>query len=95
MKNLILAVDFYPVVEPILEVLEALLWPLMAIIVSVGTIYCIFLGVRIAKADEQNSRDKAKKDLVGAATGFIIIFVLIVVLHVAVPILIEWVKSQI
>lgn len=87
-------VDFYPVIQPILEILDALLWPTIAIVVAVGTIYCIFLGVKISKADEQNSREKAKKDLIGAIIGFVLIFVLILALKIAVPILEGWVKSQ-
>jgi hypothetical protein len=88
------SVDFYPVVEPILEILDAILWPAIAVVVAVGTIYCIFLGVKISKSDEQNSREKAKKDLIGAIVGFVIIFVLILALKIAVPILEDWVKSQ-
>ncbi len=95
MKNNILAVDLNPIIAPILEVLDALLWPMIAVVVAVGTIYCVFLGIKIAKSDEQNSREKAKKDLIGAIIGFVIIFVLIVALKIAVPILEEWVKSQI
>ena len=87
-------VDFNPVSAPILEVLDAILWPAIAIVVAVGTIYCIVLGVKIAKSDEQNSREKAKKDLVGAIIGFVIIFVLVLALKIAVPILEDWVKSQ-
>ena len=64
-------VDFYPVIQPILEILDAILWPAIAIVVAVGTIYCIFFGAKISKADEQNSREKAKKDLIEAVIGFI------------------------
>lgn len=88
-------VDFSPVIAPILEVINALLWPCIAIVGAVGTIYCIFLGLKIAKSDEQNSREKAKKDLIGAIIGFMIIFVLIVVLKIAMPILQNWVQNQI
>lgn len=90
-----LSVDLNPIIQPILEILDAILWPAIAIVVAVGMIYCIVLGVKIAKSDEQNSREKAKKDLIGAIIGFVIIFVLIVALKIAVPILEEWVKSQI
>lgn len=92
--NTVLAVDIYPIIAPILEILDAILWPAIAVVVSVGSIYCVFLGVKIAKSDEQNSREKAKKDLIGAIIGFVIIFVLIVALKIAVPILEDWVKSQ-
>ena len=93
--NRMLSVDLNPIIQPILEILDAILWPAIAIVVAVGTIYCIVLGVKIAKSDEQNSREKAKKDLIGAIIGFVITFVLIVALKIAVPILEEWVKSQI
>lgn len=93
--NNLLAVDFSPVIAPILEVLNAILWPAIAIVGAIGTIYCIVLGVKLAKSDEQNSREKAKKDLIGAVIGFVIIFVLIVALKVALPILQDWVQSQV
>ena len=64
-------VDFHPVIQPILEILDAILWPAITIVVAVGAIYRIFLGVKIPKADEQNSREKAKKDLIRAVIGFI------------------------
>lgn len=95
MLKSLLAVDFGPIVQPVLEILNALLWPCIAIVGSVGMIYCIFLGIKIAKSDEQNSREKAKKDLIGAIIGFLIIFILMVALKIAMPILEEWVKSQI
>ena len=58
MKTIILAdVDFYPVIQPILEILDAILWPAIAIFVAVGSIYCIFLGAKISKSDEKNSRE--------------------------------------
>ena len=91
----ILSIDLNPVIQPILEILNAVLWPAIAIVASVGSIYCVVLGVKIAKSDEQNSREKAKKDLIGAIIGFLAIFVLIVALKVALPILEEWVKAQI
>ena len=96
LKNTLLAasIDFSPIIAPILEILNAILWPAIAVVVAVGSIYCIVLGVKIAKCDEQNSREKAKKDLIGAIIGFVIIFVLIVALKIAVPILEQWVKSQ-
>lgn len=95
MLSMLLAVDFAQIIAPVLEVLNALLWPRIAIVGAVGTIYCIFLGIKIAKSDEQNSREKAKKDLIGAIVGFLIIFILMVALKIAMPILEEWVKSQI
>jgi len=94
-KALLANVDFGPIIAPLLDILNAILWPAIAVVSSVGTIYCVFIGVKIAKSDEQNSREKAKKDLLGAIIGFLVIFVLIVALKIAIPILQDWVSAQI
>ncbi len=59
MKSMLLAVDFAPIIAPVLEVLNALLWPCIAIVGAVGTIYCIFLGIKIAKSDCSGSAERA------------------------------------
>ena len=91
---LLSAVDFAPIVRPVLEVINAILFPTIAVVGAIGTIYCVFLGIKVAKSDEQNSREKAKKDLIGAIIGFLIIFVLIVAMQIAMPILLNWVRGQ-
>ena len=95
LKNLLAAVNFNPVLAPVLEVINAILWPAIGLVAAIGTIYCIVLGVKFAKSDEAGSREKAKKDLIGAIFGFVIIFVLIVGLKVLMHILQEWVTTQI
>ncbi|NLZ46463.1 MAG: hypothetical protein GX896_07195 [Clostridiales bacterium] len=94
-KSLLGAVDFNPILAPVLEVITAILWPAIGLVGSIGTIYCIVLGVKLAKSDEAGSREKAKKDLIGAIIGFAVIFVLIVSLKIAMPILQDWVSTQI
>ena len=95
MKTMLAAIDFNPILAPVLEVLNAILWPAIGLVGSVGTIYCIILGVKLAKSDEAGSREKAKKDLIGAIIGFAVIIVLIVALKIAMPILQDWVGTQI
>ena len=63
MMSMLAAIDFNPILAPVLEVLNAILWPAIGLVGSIGTIYCIVLGVKLAKADEAGSREKAKKDL--------------------------------
>lgn len=94
MGSLLAGPNFDPVVRPVMEILDAILWAALGLIGAVGAIYCIVLGIRLSKIDEQNSRQQAKKDLIGAIIGFLSIFVLIVVLKIALPILISWVESQ-
>ena len=94
-RSLLASVDFTPVTSPVLEIINAILWPAIGLVGAIGTIYCIVLGVKLAKADEARSREKAKKDLIGAIIGFVVIFVLIVGLKILMPILQDWVGSQI
>ena len=106
-NSMLAAIYFNQVLAPLLEVLNAIHWPEIGLVGSIGMIYCIdlvgsigmiyciVLGIKVAKADEAGSREKAKKDLIGAIIGFVTIFVLIVALKIAMPILQDWVGTQI
>lgn len=87
-------VDFNPVTQPIIQILSAILWPAVGVIGAIGTIYSIVLGVRLAKAEDPQSREIAKKNLIGAVIGFLLIFVLIVTVRLTLPILQDWVTMQ-
>ena len=80
-NNMLLSVDFSPVIAPILEVLNAILWPAIALVGAIGTIYCIVLGVKYAKAEDPQEHEKAKGALKNAIIGFVLIFILIVMLQ--------------
>lgn len=95
MAAILSAISFDPVVKPVLEIINAMLWPIIAVVAAVGTVYSVFLGVKIAKSDEQNSREKAKKDLINFLIGIGVIAALLVGLKIVVPILQSWVSSQI
>lgn len=76
---------------PVTNLVEQLYGPLITIVSSVAIIYCIFLGVKLAKADEPQEREKAKGALKNAIVGYLLIFVLILVLKQATPVLSAWV----
>ncbi len=84
------AVDLAPVTNPIIQLLRSILGPIIALVGAVGTIYCVLLGVKFAKAEEPQEREKAKAHLKNAIIGFVLIFVLIVALNQSLPILQEW-----
>ena len=52
------------------------------------------LGIKYSKAETAQDREQAKKNLIGAIVGFLIIFVLIVTLKIVMPILENWVESR-
>ncbi len=87
-------VDLSSVTEPIIKLINSILTAAIPLVASVGALYCVLLGVKYARAEEPQDREKAKQHLKGAIVGFVLIFVLIVALRIATPILTEWMKAN-
>ena len=86
--------NFDTVTKPIVGLIESLLTPALAIVGAVGSLYCVVLGVKYAKAEEPQDREKAKGHLKSAIIGFVLIFVLMLALKLAMPILQQWVVDN-
>lgn len=89
------APSFNQVVNPVVDLINSLLKPLLGIVVAIGSLYCVILGVKYAKAEEPQDREKAKSHLKNAIIGFVIIFVLIMALNIMKEPLITWVNQNI
>ena len=85
--------DFDAVTSPVIDLIDSLLGPAIAIVGALGTVYCVILGAKFAKAEEPQEREKAKSHLKNAIIGFVLIFVLIVVLKGAIKPLTNWVNA--
>lgn len=86
--------NFYTVVEPIIQLINSFVGPLIAIVAAVGGVYCILLGVKYARAEEPQDREKAKQHLKGAIIGFLLIFILLVALSLLKEPMLQWVSQQ-
>ncbi len=84
---------FMTAAKPIIELINMAVGPLLLIVVALGTLYCVFLGVKLAKAEEPQDREKAKGALKNAIIGFLLIFVLIAALNVMMNPLTAWMNS--
>ena len=84
---------FEAIQTPIVEFINMAAGPAIAIVGALGAIYCILLGVKLAKAEEQQDREKAKNALKNAIIGFLLIFVLMVALKVSITPLKNWMTS--
>ncbi len=82
--------DFEKVSQPIIDLIKNLLAPVIGIVGALGSIYCVFLGVKFAKAEEPQEREKAKSHLKNAIIGFVLIFVLMLVLRLTIDPLTKW-----
>ena len=72
---------FAAMLYPIVRLLNQALVPVLGLVLALGTIYCVFLGVNLAKAEEPQEREKAKGAIKNANLGFLLIFVLILPPH--------------
>lgn len=82
--------DMNSIINPVLEICKTLIPILLAVVGAVGGLWCILLGVKYAKADDPQEHEKAKKGLVNAIIGFVLIFVLLVMLNIGTGVLTDW-----
>lgn len=76
--------------QPIIELLNMIITPALLIVGALGAVFCILLGVKYAKAEEPQDREKAKNSLKNAIIGFVLIFVLLVALQIGLPAMTSW-----
>ena len=98
MKNLIraLAIDEVQATEmlsPVMEFIQVFLPVILTLVATVGFIWCIVLGVKFAKSADPQEHEQAKKALINAIIGFVLIFILMLVLNIAFPYFLEMVKD--
>ena len=86
--------DLEKITQPIIELLRSVMGVALGLVVAVGALYCIVLGVKFAKAEEPQDREKAKSHLQNAIIGFVLIFVLILALNLLPEILGNWVNDS-
>ena len=68
-------------VNNLTRVLNNVLFPIIIVLASVGTIYAIYLGVMMAKAENAEKREEAKKRIINAVIALVIVVVLILLLQ--------------
>ena len=86
-------VDFSQATDPIVSLINSILTPLIAVVGALGAIWCVFLGVKLAKAEEPQEREKAKQALKNAIIGYVLIFVLVVLLRLTIDPLTQWMQK--
>ena len=78
------------IIQPILDLCDSLVPVMLMVVGSVGSLWCILLGVKYAKADDPQEHEKAKKGLINAIVGFVLIFVLLIMLKIGGNIFTDW-----
>ncbi len=88
------SVDLDTATHPVLGLINSLINPLLAIVGAGGVIFCIILGVKYATAEEPQEREKRKQALKTAIIGYLLIFVLVVVLKLSIGPLTKWMTES-
>lgn len=73
----------------VFSIISIVLWVVLAIVGAIGSIYAIYLGVQLARADEQGKRDDAKKHLITTCIAVGVTAALILVFNVFLPMLLD------
>ena len=73
--------DFYSkVFDPVVDILDAMLVPILILIGTAGSIYAIILGVNFSKAESSDKREEAKKRMINAIIGLVVTILLLILL---------------
>lgn len=83
-------INLDPAVHPVLNLINKLVNPLMLLVGAGGVIFCIIMGVKYATAEEPQEREKRKQALKTAIIGYLLIFVLVVILKLSIGPLTQW-----
>ncbi len=75
----------YNWIAKIFDPISIVLYILMGIIGAAGAIYAVYLGIQLAKADEQSKRDEAKKHLITVLIAIGVTIVLVLFFNLLLP----------
>lgn len=71
----------FPWLESLLAALEKIVGPILIVVAAVGVIYAIYLGVMLAKAENAEKREEAKKRIINVVIAIAITAVLIFLMY--------------
>jgi len=80
--------------QPIIDVLKEVLWPILILVGTAGMIYAVVLGVKLAQAETADAREEAKKRIINAVIALVVIIALILLLQIFVDNAPNWIGVE-
>lgn len=80
--------------DPIINVLKEVLWPILILVGTAGMIFAVILGVKLAKAETAEEREEAKKRIINAVIALVVIIALIALLAIFVENAPDWIDVR-
>lgn len=73
----------------ILVPMSTVLWVLLILVGAAGSIYAVYVGVKMARAESQEQRDENKKRLINIVVSIVVVIVLIVFFNTLLPMILD------
>lgn len=86
--------DLSTVTKPVIDLVKQIFNVIIPLVAAVGALFCISLGIKYSKAEEPQEREKAKQHLKNAIIGYVLIFVLVVMLRIGTDWFTGWMNRQ-
>jgi formate hydrogenlyase subunit 3/multisubunit Na+/H+ antiporter MnhD subunit len=77
------------VAKTAMNIVSYVLWIALAAVGVAGIIYSIYLGVKLAAAEDQGKRDEAKKHLITVIIAIVVTLVLVVFFNTLLPMILD------
>ena len=77
------------VAQKAMDIVSYVLWIALAAVGVAGIIYSIYLGVKLATAEDQGKRDEAKKHLITVIIAIVVTLVLVVFFNTLLPMILD------
>lgn len=71
----------FPWLKSVVEALQNIVAPILIVIGAVGVIYAIYLGVMLAKAENAERREEAKKRIINVVIAIVITVALVFLMY--------------
>lgn len=85
--------DLSEAISPVYDIISTIIPIMLGLVFAIATPYCIVIGVKMAKADDPQTREESKTKLKQSLLGFGLTFVLIVVMWLIKQPLMEWISE--
>ena len=79
----------YGWMNSIFGTISIVLYIIMGVVGAAGAVYAIYLGIQLARADEQSKRDDAKKHLITVLIAVAVTIVLVLFFNLLLPMIVD------
>lgn len=77
----------YAWLNPLIDVLKNIVLPVLIVVATAGVIYAIYLGVMMAKAEDEGKREEAKKRIINVVIAIAVTIVLMILFFALIKVL--------